>query len=215
MGQDEAGTLATLRTCRRELIDPNIAEHRGRIVKTTGDGLLVEFASVVDALRCAVEVQQAMSERNADVAPGQQIAFRIGINVGDIVVEDGDIFGDGVNVAARLEALAEPGGISVSARVQIIDKNGPAAELAARVVAIEYAGNAAMARLEAQNWRGTRYTDFLRVGQPGRWLADQQQGVFCPLARMKRIRAPAAVPPLRLGGACRARTRTMPVCPAL
>jgi len=98
---------------------------------------------------------------------------------------------------------------------EIIDKNGPAAELAARVVAIEYAGNAAMARLEAQNWRGTRYTDFLRVGQPGRWLADQQQGVFCPLARMKRIRAPAAVPPLRLGGACRARTRTMPVCPAL
>ena len=118
IGQDEAGTLATLRTCRRELIDPKIAEHRGRIVKTTGDGLLVEFASVVDALRCAVEVQQAMSERNADVAPGQQIAFRIGINVGDIVVEDGDIFGDGVNVAARLEALAEPGGISVSARVQ-------------------------------------------------------------------------------------------------
>ena len=118
MGQDEAGTLATLRTYRRELIDPKIAEHRGRIVKTTGDGLLVEFASVVDALRCAVEVQQAMSERNADVAPGQQIAFRIGINVGDIVVEDGDIFGDGVNVAARLEALAEPGGISVSARVQ-------------------------------------------------------------------------------------------------
>jgi adenylate cyclase len=109
MGQGEAGTLATLRTCRRELIDPKIAEHRGRIVKTTGDGLLVEFASVVDALRCAVEVQQAMSERNADVAPGQQIAFRIGINVGDIVVEDGDIFGDGVNVAARLEALAEPG----------------------------------------------------------------------------------------------------------
>ena len=118
MGQDEAGTLATLRTYRRELIDPKIAERRGRIVKTTGDGLLVEFASVVDALRCAVEVQQAMSERNADVAPGQQIAFRIGINVGDIVVEDGDIFGDGVNVAARLEALAEPGGISVSARVQ-------------------------------------------------------------------------------------------------
>ena len=100
------------------VIDPAIAEHRGRIVKTTGDGLLVEFASVVDALRCANEVQCQMAERNAAAPGDNRIEFRIGINVGDIVVEDGDIFGDGVNVAARLEGLADPGGICVSARVQ-------------------------------------------------------------------------------------------------
>jgi adenylate cyclase len=118
IGEDEEGTLDRLRMIRAELIDPGIAPHRGRIVKTTGDGLLVEFASVVDALRCATDWQRAMAERNAGIAPAQRIQFRIGINVGDIVVEDGDIFGDGVNVAARLEALAEPGGICVSARVQ-------------------------------------------------------------------------------------------------
>src|SRR5438045_5064737 len=102
---------------RAEIIDPKIAEHRGRIVKTTGDGLLVEFASVVDALRCATEWQRDMAERNTSIL-GDRIEFRIGINMGDVVVEDGDIFGDGVNVAARLEALADPGGICVSARVQ-------------------------------------------------------------------------------------------------
>ena len=102
----------------RELIDPKITEHRGRIVKTTGDGMLVEFASVVDAVRCAVEIQRGMSERNADVPQEKRIEFRIGINVGDIIIDGGDIFGDGVNVAARLEALAEPGGICVSGRVQ-------------------------------------------------------------------------------------------------
>jgi TolB-like protein len=118
MGQDEAGTLARLRNQRRELMDPKIGEHKGRIVKTSGDGILVEFASVVDAVRCATELQQAMGERNAEIAPAQRIVFRIGINVGDIIAEGGDIFGDGVNVAARLEALAEPGGICVSARVQ-------------------------------------------------------------------------------------------------
>ena len=103
IGADEDGTLERLKALRRELIDPKIAEHRGRIVKTTGDGLLVEFASVVDALRCAVEVQREMAERNAGVPRDNRIEFRIGINVGDVVVEDGDIFGDGVNVAARLE----------------------------------------------------------------------------------------------------------------
>jgi TolB-like protein len=118
IGVDEGGTLERLRALRRELLDPKIAEHRGRLVKTTGDGLLVEFASVVDALRCASEVQREMTERNTGVPPDNRIEFRIGINMGDIVVEDGDIFGDGVNVAARLEALAEPGGICVSARVQ-------------------------------------------------------------------------------------------------
>ena len=118
MGADEEGTLERLKALRAELIDPKIAEHRGRIVKTTGDGLLVEFASVVDALRCAVEVQRGMAERNAGVPADRRIEFRIGINLGDIIVEDDDIFGDGVNVAARLEALAEPGGICVSARGQ-------------------------------------------------------------------------------------------------
>jgi len=118
IGADEGGTLQALKAIRTELIDPKIAEHRGRLVKTTGDGLLVEFGSVVDALRCATEVQRAMAGRNSGVLPDERIDFRIGINMGDIVVEDGDIFGDGVNVAARLEGLAEPGGVCVSARVQ-------------------------------------------------------------------------------------------------
>jgi adenylate cyclase len=118
IGADEEGTLARLKAHRRELIDPKISEHKGRIVKTTGDGMLSEFASVVDALRCAGEVQAAMTERNAVVPADVRIEFRIGIHQGDIVVEDGDIFGDGVNIAARLEGLAEAGGICVSARVQ-------------------------------------------------------------------------------------------------
>src|SRR6516164_4490292 len=117
MGADEEGTLAALKACRRELIDPKIAEHRGRMVKTTGDGALVEFASAVDATRCAVEIQRAMAERNAVIPEDRRIEFRIGINVGDIVSDEGDIFGDGVNVAARLEGLADPGGICVSSRV--------------------------------------------------------------------------------------------------
>jgi adenylate cyclase len=118
IGADEQGTLNHLRALRSEVIDPKIAAHHGRLVKTTGDGLLVEFASVVDALRCATEVQQAIAGRNTDTVVAERVEFRIGINVGDIVVDDGDIFGDGVNVAARLEGLAEPGGICVSARVQ-------------------------------------------------------------------------------------------------
>jgi adenylate cyclase len=124
MGEDEQGTLAALRTIRRGLGDAKIKEHRGRIVKTTGDGLLVEFASVVDAVRCAVEVQREMATRNVGIPPERRIEFRMGINLGDIIVEDGDIFGDGVNIAARLEALAEPGGICVSrvVRDQVRDK---------------------------------------------------------------------------------------------
>ena len=115
---NEEGTLGRLRELRAEVIDPTIAAHRGRIVKTTGDGLLVEFASVVDALKCAAEMQTALTKGNIALPPERRIEFRIGINTGDIVVEDGDIFGDGVNVAARLESLAEPGGICVPARVQ-------------------------------------------------------------------------------------------------
>src|SRR5271155_3948903 len=118
MGQDEAGTLARLKALRRELIDPKIAEHKGRIVKTTGDGILIVFPSVVEAVACAVAVQRGMPEHNAQIPEDKRIIFRVGIHQGDIIVEDDDIFGDGVNVAARLEGLAEPGGICVSARVQ-------------------------------------------------------------------------------------------------
>src|SRR3954454_19610634 len=118
MGADEEGTLEHLKALRRELVDPKIAEHRGRTVKNTGDGFLSEFASVVDAVRCAVEIQREMRERERDIPDERRIAFRIGINLGDVIVEEHDIFGDGVNVAARLEALAEPGSICVSSRVQ-------------------------------------------------------------------------------------------------
>jgi TolB-like protein len=114
MGTDEEGTLERLKALRRELLDPKIAEHHGRIVKTTGDGLLVEFASVVDAVRCAVETQQAMAERNTGVAADSRIELRIGINLGDMIVEDDDLYGDGVNIAARIEALADAGGVFVS-----------------------------------------------------------------------------------------------------
>ena len=114
MGADEAGTIARQKAHRRDLIDPKITEHNGRIVKTTGDGLLVEFASAVDAVRCAIEVQRAMTAREAEVAENRRIAYRVGINLGDIVIDGDDILGDGVNVAARLEGLAEPGGIRIS-----------------------------------------------------------------------------------------------------
>jgi adenylate cyclase len=126
MGLDEEGTHAQLKDHRRTLIDPKISEHRGRIIKTTGDGMLVEFASIVDAVRCAVEVQREMAEQNAEVPPAKRIQFRIGINVGDIIVEAEDIYGDGVNVAARLENLSEPGGICVSqvVRDQVGNKLG-------------------------------------------------------------------------------------------
>ncbi len=124
MGVDDSGTLAALKAHRWELIDPKIAEHDGRIVKTTGDGLLLDFSSVVDAVRCAVDVQRGMAERNKAIAPDKRLDFRIGINVGDIIIDGDDIVGDGVNVAARLEMLAEPGGICVSrvVRDQVLDK---------------------------------------------------------------------------------------------
>jgi TolB-like protein/class 3 adenylate cyclase len=124
MGLDEEGTLRQLKAHRSELVDRKITEHRGRLVKTTGDGILVEFMSVVDAVRCAVEMQRGMAERNTDVPVDGRIEFRIGINVGDIISDANDIYGDGVNVAARLEALAEPGGIMVSRNVydQVRDK---------------------------------------------------------------------------------------------
>ena len=118
MEADETGTLARLKTHRIELIDPAIAKNRGRIIKTTGDGMLLEFHSVADAVLCAAEIQRRMARRNTDVSPARCIQFRIGINLGDVIAEENDIFGDGVNVAARLEALAEPGGICVSGAVR-------------------------------------------------------------------------------------------------
>jgi adenylate cyclase len=124
MGADEEGTHERLKGHLGELINPKIAEHRGRIVKNTGDGLLAEFASVVDAVRCAVEVQRGMIDREPEVPAERRVRFRIGINLGDVIAEEHDIFGDGVNVAARLEALAEPGGICVSrvVRDQVRDR---------------------------------------------------------------------------------------------
>jgi TolB-like protein/class 3 adenylate cyclase len=124
MGADEEGTLERLKALRRELVDPKIAEHHGRIVKTTGDGLLVEFASVVDAVRCAVAVQQALPERNTGVGAVNRIELRIGINLGDVIVEGDDLYGDGVNIAARIEALADAGGVFVSNTVhdQVCDR---------------------------------------------------------------------------------------------
>src|SRR6266849_5647908 len=114
IGIDEEGTLARLKALRRTLFDPKIAEHHGRVVKNTGDGALVEFASAVDAVRCAIEIQRCTSAHNADVPQDTRIELRIGIHVGDIIIEENDIFGDGVNIAARLEGIAEPGGISIS-----------------------------------------------------------------------------------------------------
>ena len=124
MGADEVGTLRALRACRRELIDPAIAARHGRVVKTTGDGMLIEFASAVDAVACGIAMQQGAARRNQDVAPEKRLVFRVGINLGDVIIEEDDIFGDGVNVAARLETLCEPGAICIarSVRDQVRDR---------------------------------------------------------------------------------------------
>ena len=123
MAGDETGTHARLKALRQDFIEPKIAEHRGRMVKLMGDGALVEFASVVDAVECAAEIQNGIAKRQAELPEDQRIAFRIGINMGDLIIEDDDIYGDGVNIAARLEALAEPGGICVSRTVYDHVKN--------------------------------------------------------------------------------------------
>ena len=124
MGADEEGTHERLKAHLRELVEPKIQEHRGRIVKNTGDGFLAEFASVLDAVRCAVEMQPGMAEREPEVPEGRRIRLRIGVNLRDVIAEGEDIFGDGVNIAARLEALAEPGGICISrvVRDQVRDR---------------------------------------------------------------------------------------------
>jgi adenylate cyclase len=128
MGSDEVGTLSALKELRATLIDPLIAEHCGRIVKLMGDGALVEFGSAVDAVECAVRIQRLMAERNLDTPGGSSIAFRIGVNVGDVIIDGEDLYGDGVNVAARLEKLADPGGICISGMVfdQVKDRSGAA-----------------------------------------------------------------------------------------
>src|SRR5438874_8285992 len=138
MGADEEGTLERLKALRRELLDPKIAGHRGRIVKTTGDGVLVEFASVVDAVRCAVAVQQALPERETGIAADNRIELRIGINLGDVIVEGDDLYGDGVNIAARVEALADAGGVFVSNTVhdQVRDRLSFVSEDLGRALAL-------------------------------------------------------------------------------
>jgi adenylate cyclase len=117
MGADEEGTLARLKALRTELIYPKIKEHAGRIVKTTGDGILVEFASPVEAVRCAGEIQNAMREREGSLPEERRIEIRVGINLGDVIIDEDDVYGDGVNIAARLEALADPGGVIISSAV--------------------------------------------------------------------------------------------------
>ena len=117
MGADESGTLAQLKTHRKELIDPKVEAFGGRVVKTTGDGLLIEFPSVLDAMQCAVDVQRAIAQRNMHVPEDKRVQFRMGINLGDVIVEEDDIYGDGINIASRLEGLADPGGICISRKV--------------------------------------------------------------------------------------------------
>jgi len=135
MGADEEGTLSRLNSHRREFLEPKIAEHRGRIVKRTGDGILIEFGSAVDAARCAIEIQRGMVERNASIPQDKRIQLRIGIHVGDIIIEESDIFGDGVNIAARLESIAQPDGIGISVNLSPAQFNqGDLAEVVARAL---------------------------------------------------------------------------------
>ena len=193
MGEDELGTLSALNMHRAELIHPTIAEHRGRIVKLMGDGALVEFPSVVDAVECAAAVQRGMKERNAGVPEDKQITLRIGVNLGDVIIEGDDIYGDGVNVAARLEGIAEPGGICISANVfeQVhqrlelnyqdlgeqqlknipqpvwayrIDIKGPATPVAARAAEIAFIEKPAIAVLPFNNMSGDPEQEYFADG---------------------------------------------------
>ena len=211
MGRDDSATLAGLKAHRQDIIDPKIAEYGGRIVKTTGDGLLLEFPSVVDAVRCAVDVQRGMAERNAGVPAEQRIEFRIGINVGDIIIDGDDIFGDGVNVAARLQTLAEPGGICVSkvVRDQVLDKLSFTFEdLGAQQVKnivrpveafrVDFGTAANQTRSHAAAWRRA-----IRRGGP-RWLAGSvvaacTVGVAAwSLSHFSKTASPLEAPPLSI-----------------
>jgi class 3 adenylate cyclase/pimeloyl-ACP methyl ester carboxylesterase len=202
MGADEVGTLNTLKAHRRELVNPAITEYHGRIVKTTGDGLLLEFASVVDAVAFAVKVQRAMLSRNAAVAEDKRIVFRIGINVGDIIIDGDDIFGDGVNIAARLEALCEPGGVCISraANEQIRDKLSLAfADLGEQTVK-NIARAVGVYGLAANDIMALPDTRALGAPEPARPItADEQKIHFCQtrdgvqLAYAKTGRGPSIV----------------------
>ena len=180
MGADEEGTLNRLKAHRRELVDLKIAEHHGRIVKTTGDGMLVEFSSVVDAVRCAVEIQRAMIDRNATTPEDKRITFRVGVNLGDVIADGDDIYGDGVNIAARLEALAEPGGICISrvVRDQIRDKLLYAFDDMGEQEVKNIARPLRVYALSALQWRHCR----------------KSQPRCCPLAKIGGAAAPGLLP---------------------
>ncbi len=181
MGADEVGTLTSLKSHRREMINPAITEYRGRIVKTTGDGILLEFASVVDAVAFAVKVQRAMLNRNAAVPDDKRIVFRIGINVGDIIIDGDDIFGDGVNIAARLEALCEPGGVCISraANEQIRDKLSLSfADLGEQVVK-NIARAVGVYGLAAKDIMSLPDGATLGTPEPARKIAPEQEIHFC------------------------------------
>jgi len=186
MGASEEGTLARLKAIRKTIVDPAIAEHRGRIVKTTGDGVLVEFASAVDAVRCAVEVQHRMAEQNSGVPQPSRIDFRIGIHVGDIIIDDNDIFGDGVNIAARLEGIAEPGGVCISddAQRQIRGKVD---------LAFDDMGQQALKNIAEpmRTWRLRVGATPLDVGQvaPGRQKPGENPGETRPVAETPAVLA--------------------------
>ena len=177
MGADEEGTHERLMAHFRELVDPKIAEHHGRIVKKTGDGFLTEFASVVDAVRCAVEVQRGMVDRNGETPEDERITFRMGINLGDVIVEDNDIYGDGVNIAARLEPLAEPGGICVSARVR--------EDAAGRLdLAFEDIGEQALKNISRPVWVYRVVTAKKSASEPAVALPDKPSIAVLPFANM-------------------------------
>ena len=181
MGADEEGTHERLQAHLREIVEPKIEEHRGRIVKNTGDGLLAEFASVIDALRCAIVVQAGMTERNAPIPRDKRIEFRIGIHQGDVVVEEHDIFGDAVNVAARLEGLAEPGGVCVSARVR-----GDAAgklDLAFEDMGQQELKNIARP-LRVYRVRAGRVSETMAAAQPSLALPDKPSIAVLPFQNM-------------------------------
>jgi adenylate cyclase len=177
IGVDEEGTLQSLMAHRRELIDPQIAEHQGRIVKTTGDGLLVEFASPVKAVRCAIEVQQGMAGRNARLPPERRIELRIGINLGDVVVEEGDIYGDGVNVAARLEGIAEPGAVYLSRVVRDLVRDQPD-------ISLEDLGERALKNI-------AKPVRVFRIGAPGARPASGAAPALAPVPAPGQPAAPA------------------------